>query len=226
MDDRSERLELVATVLLGIATAASAWCTYQGQLWDSQQLQDMATASKLQSESLRATDVTTRNSVVDATTFAYVLEAEARGDHRLSRYLTEVARPQFRPLLEDWLEKRSTSGARASTPFDDASYKAAAQKPSLDLAARAQAAFDAASIANENSDLFVMRTVTIALSLFFLGIAGQLRTRGARRLAVAFGALVLVASLLSLTRLERAGRPQRRPTEKALQPALGEASEH
>jgi hypothetical protein len=209
MDDRSERLELVATVLLGIATATSAWCTYQAQLWSSKQLKGMAHANKLQSESLRATDVTTRQGIVDATTFANVLEAEARGDQRLTQYLTEVASPRFRPALKAWLAKGSMSARQATTPFDDESYRVAMQRSSNELEARADAELEAAFIANENSDLFGMRTVMAALSLFFLGIAGQLRSRGARRLAVAFGALVLVLTLLSLTRVERVARPHR-----------------
>ena len=219
-EERSERIELVVTVLLGIATATSAWCVYEGQLWGSKQLRDLAYANKLQSESLRATDVVTRQTVIDVTTFAYVLAAEARGDHRLSRYLTEVARPQFRPALEAWLAKRSTSTSQTTTPFDDPSYRAAMQKPSHELGVRADAALESAFIANENSDLFVMRTVMLALCLFFLGIAGQLRARAARRLAVAFGTLVLVLTLLSLTRLQRAGRPHP-PGDQSLAP--GEA---
>jgi hypothetical protein len=218
MEERSERLELVATVLLGVATATAAWCTYQGQLWDSEQLAHMARASKLQSESLRATDVSTRNTIVDAATFAKVLEAEARGDRRLVQVMTALARPQFRPALQAWLAKSSPSMLTTSAPFDDPAYRTAVQKDSLDLGAQADAALEAATAANENSDLFVMRTVLVALALFFLGIAGQLRARSARRLAVAFGALVLIATLLSLTRLERAPRPKRNVAAQVAEP--------
>jgi hypothetical protein len=219
MQERAERLELVVTILLGVATATAAWCTYQGQLWNSQQLANMASANKLQTESLRATDVSTRNTIVDAATFARVLEAEARGDHRLARYLVALARAPFRPALQSWLAKASPSTLATSTPFDDPEYRTAAQKESVDLGKKADAALEAANAANENSDRFVMRTVTVALSLFFLGIAGQLRTRSARRLAVAFGALVLIVTLLSLARLERAARPQRNGSGKVAQPS-------
>jgi hypothetical protein len=210
MQDRTERLELVTTILLGVATATAAWCTYEGQLWGSEQLANMARANKLQIESLRATDVSTRNTIVDAATFAKVLEAEAKGEHRLARVLIDLARPDFRPALQSWLARHSTSDVPTTTPFDDPAYRAAVQKPSADLEARADASLAAASIANENSDLFVMRTVMIALALFFLGIAGQLRSRAPRRLAVSFGALVLILTMLSLTRLERAPRPNRK----------------
>jgi hypothetical protein len=207
-ENRSERLELLATVLLGIATATSAWCTYQGQLWSSKQLEDMARASRLQAQALRATDVLTREAVVDATTFANVLAARTRGEHRLVHYLTEVARPAFRPPLEAWLARDSRPGPRMTSPFDDATYRAVAERPWTDLDERADAALAAANVANQNSDLFGMRTVMVALSLFFLGISGQLAARSARRLAITIGALVLVLTIASLTRLQRAERPR------------------
>jgi len=153
--------------------------------------------------------VTTRNTILDATTFAAVVAAETHGDERLSRTLTDVARPAFRTALKDWQAKRSGSSVPEGTPFDDASYREAAVATSRDLGTRADAGFASASAANANSDRFAMRAVLFALALFFLGIAGQLRARSARRLAVAMGALVLLSTLLSLTRLERAPRPER-----------------
>src|SRR5215831_9140118 len=100
--ERSERVELVATVLLGVATVASAWCTYQSELWNSEQLQLMADASVADNESLRATDVSNRNAIIDASTFVGVVQAEARGDERSVEYLLAHARPAFRPTLDAW----------------------------------------------------------------------------------------------------------------------------
>jgi hypothetical protein len=205
--DRSERLELVTTVLLGVATAVSAWCTYEAQLWNSRQLKELARGSALQAASLQATEVGTRKAVADVTTFAAVLEAESRGDRRAARYIAEIARPAFRAPLGAWFERTTSAGHPEGTPFDDPVYRASILDEPKVLRANAHRALVAASAANANSDLYVMRTVMFALSLFFFGIAGQLRTSPARRLAVGIGALVLVLSTLSLTRLERAGRP-------------------
>jgi hypothetical protein len=207
IEDRSERLELVATVLLGIATAASAWCAYEGQLWNSAQLRAFARASRFEAESLRATDESTRNAVLDATAFANVVQAEARGDHRLARYVAEVARVEFRPALQSWLAARGSSASGEKSPFADGSYRAEAQRSAAALRSQSDDALAAARVANQNGDLFVLHAVILALSLFFLGISGQLKYRAPRRLAVAFGAFVLVATLVSLTRLQRAERP-------------------
>jgi hypothetical protein len=222
MDAPTERLELVATVLLGVATAISAWCAYESALWNSRQIAEMARANQLQGASLRASEVVTRRAVIDATAFEQVLVAEAHGERQFAQYLAGLTRPQFRPALQAWLVKRSASDPGTTTPFDDEAYRESMGRETLDLQAQAQVAFTAAIVANHNSDLFVMRTVMIALALFFLGIATQMRARAARRLALTLGALVVVLTLLSLTRLERAGRPH--PAASSDVGALGSGS--
>jgi hypothetical protein len=207
-ESRSERLELITTILLGMATAASALCAYQAQLWSSRQLREMAHASALEVASLRASDDGTRQTLSDVVAFAAVAQAESRGDQRTARYFAAAARPAFRPPLQAWLSRSTPAGPASGTPFDDPAYREGIAGEASALQAQANRALLAATAANSNGDLWVMRTAMFALSMFFLGIAGQLRTAPARRLAVAFGAAVLILSLLSLTRLERAGRPR------------------
>jgi hypothetical protein len=204
---RSERLELLTTILLGVATAVGAWCTYQAQLWNSRQLQHFASGSTLQAASLRATEIGTRDSIVDVTTFAAVLQAESRGDQKTARYIVEAARPEFRGPLRAWVAQPAPLEAGGPRPFDDPTYRSSILDHPKKLQADSSRAFHEAAIDNRNSDLFVMRTVMIALSLFFFGIAGQLRTSAARRLAIGMGALILIVSVISLTLLPRAERP-------------------
>jgi len=211
--ERSERLELVATLLLGVATVASAWCTYQSELWNSEQLEGMAKANIIDTESLRATGVANRNAVVDAATFANLVQAESRGDQRAVRFLLSRARPAFRAVLDEWYAHREGSELPSGSPFDDPRYRTEMDGEASALRNTALAVLRKANAANEDSDRFVMRTVLLALSLFFLGLSGQLHTRSARRIAVVFGAVVLIVTLLSLARLPIAPRPSRVPAE-------------
>jgi hypothetical protein len=220
LEERSERLELVATILLGLATVASAWCTYQAQLWDSEQLEKLGAAGALQSQSARALDVANRDALLDAATFANVLQAEGRGDNRTAAFLAANARVPFRPLLHRWMAtQRAPGGQPQGTPFEDPAYRDDLQKETVALQQKAEAAMRAGHIANSNSDLFVMRTVMLAMSLFFLGIAGQLNGRQARHLAVIFGAVILAGTLLSLLALHPAPRPSR-----VLPPTAGDSA--
>ena len=211
LEHRSERLELVATILLGAATVASAWCSYQSELWNSNQLEKMGDASVADNESLRATDVANRNAIVDAATFTTLLQLEAQGDQRGADFMRARARPKFRPILDAWYARRRGRELPAGTPFEDPRYRAEVEGPAVAKRAEALELLKEANIANENSDRFMMRTVAFAMSLFFLGIAGQLRAASARRLAVLMGALVMVLALLSVVRLPLAARPSRIP---------------
>lgn len=223
LEKRSERLELIATVLLAVATTASAWCSYQAELWSSIQLRNLAEAGALQGDSLRATEELTRATMSDVIATAAVIEAKARGDQRGARYIVDVARPVFRGPLRAWLDRAPAGAPPAGTPFDEPSYrKAMVQQPNA-LRRRANQRLAAATEANANGDLFVMRTVMLALSLFFLGIAGQMRGRRARRLTVALGAVVLVLSLVSVARLDRASRPRPWEAQEAPAPAVEDA---
>jgi hypothetical protein len=207
--EHSERLDLVATILLAVATVASAWCTYQSELWNSEQLEKMADANVVDTESLRASGVANRNAIVDAATYANLLQSESHGDERAARFILSHARPAFRPILDEWYSNRAGGKLPPGSPFEDPRYRAQIEDPASSLRATALTVLRRANEANANSDRFLMRTVLLAMSLFFLGISGQLRVRNSRRLAVVFGALVLIVTLLSLTRLPIAPRPGR-----------------
>jgi hypothetical protein len=207
LEERSERTELWATVLLGVATVASAFCTYQSELWNSEQIEGMAKANIIDSESLRATGIANREAIIDAATFNNLLQAEAHGDQASVRFIIARARDEFRPFLEAWYGKRHGRELPPGTPFDDPKYREQMEREPLALRHAALTVLKRSGAANANSDRFLMRVVVLSLSLFFLGIAGQLHGRTARRLALAFAAVLLVLTLISTAILPLAPRP-------------------
>jgi hypothetical protein len=63
---------------------------------------------------------------------------------------------------------------------------------------------DFAGDASRQNDLYVLHTVFFALALFFFGATSEVRRGGMRRFSLAFGAVILAATLVSLARLPRA----------------------
>ena len=63
------RIDLVATVLLALATLATAWAGYQSSRWHSEQAkaQTKATASRI--EAARAQDIADRDAQIDVALF-------------------------------------------------------------------------------------------------------------------------------------------------------------
>src|SRR5262249_44216063 len=146
--ERSEQLELIATLLLGVATVASAWCTYQSELWNSEQLEGMAKANVVDTESLRATGVANRNAIVDAATFANLLQAESPAARGAVRVLLSRARPPFRPILEEWYAHRENGELPSGSPFDDPRYRTEMENTSTALRNTAIAVLRRANEAN------------------------------------------------------------------------------
>ena len=82
---RRDRVELVATVLLAVATVATAWSGYQSTRWNGEQAKAGGRANALRIESAKAAGLANTQTEVDVATFtqwvdAYALEqTEARG---------------------------------------------------------------------------------------------------------------------------------------------------
>jgi hypothetical protein len=197
----SARAELVSLILLGVATVASAWCAYQTQLWNGVQIRNLARSNVNQSESMRKTNIATRKTLIDVGIFLNLVQAKARGDQQALDFLKERVRQEFRPALEAWVARSVDGKPPPGTPFESPQYRVADEEEAARLRKDAASALEASNQANSNSDLFVLHTVLLALALFFLGLTGQLSQRRARFGALTFGSLVLVATLISVSRL-------------------------
>jgi hypothetical protein len=207
-----ERLEVVAGILLGIATVASTWCAYQATLWSGEQTRTLADASVKQFESLRRTMTANRESIVDVMTFASFIQAEARKDSGEATYIRKHARPEFRPALEAWIAEPTRKG----TPFGLPQYHVAEEEAALEIQQAAAKQIEAANLANDTADIFVLHTVVLAMALFLLGAATQVRGNRVQQGMLAFGALVLLLTLVSMVRRPRAPRPHPHETAGAV----------
>jgi hypothetical protein len=206
---RSVRGELLSLVLLGVATVASAWCAYQVQLWNGIEIRNLARANATQSESVRRTTTASRKELMDVGAFLNIVQAKARGDEPAAAFLRQRVRPEFRPALDAWLARSEGGKVPAGTPFESREYRIRDEDEALQLRDKAATALTDANKANDTSDMFVLHTVLLALALFFLGLTGQVRSSIARYGTLAFGAIVLLATLVSVSRLPSARRAEK-----------------
>jgi hypothetical protein len=72
------RLELVATVLLTLATVATAWSGYQASRWNGEQAKAAARASAARIESVKAEGLANAQSQVDVAVFTQWVNATRR----------------------------------------------------------------------------------------------------------------------------------------------------
>jgi hypothetical protein len=192
----SDRIALVATVLLAAATVATAWSGYQASRWNAEATKATMRGTAARVESTRASDLANSQAQIDVAVFIQWADAYASGDKLLRQFYFERFRPEFKPAVVAWIATRPLKNPKAPlTPFAMPQYTSEARAEADQLQTQADAW---AAIARRNvqrSTNYVLGVVLFAAALFFAGMSTKLASR---RLCVAMltiGAVVFVGTL-------------------------------
>ena len=96
---RAERIEVLATVLLALATVGTAWSGYQASRWNGEQAKAFARASALRIDSTKADSLANAQTQVDVATFTQWVDAYAQRQTRLADFYFRRFRPEFKPAV-------------------------------------------------------------------------------------------------------------------------------
>jgi hypothetical protein len=194
--NRAERLEVVATVLLALATVATAWSGYQASRWNGEQAKAASRATALRIESTKADSLANAQTQVDVATFTSWADAYAREETFLADFYFRRFRAEFKPAVEAWIATRPLQNEAAPlTPFAMPQYRLQAREDAERLQAEAET-FSAKGRSNiQRSTNYVLCVVLFASALFFAGISTKLRSPTLRRVLLAFGVVVFVATV-------------------------------
>jgi hypothetical protein len=189
------RLDLIATVLLALATVATAWSGYQASRWNAEQAKSAGRTTGIRIQAARAQSLAQAEEQVDVATFSSWADAYARGETTLANFYFKRFRVEFKPAVEAWIATRPLKNPNAPlTPFAMPEYKlkAQAEADALD----AQSAWSAADVLRyiQRSTNYVLAAVLFATTLFFAGISTKLPSPGLRRALLAVGVIVFVAT--------------------------------
>ncbi|MFL5641855.1 MAG: hypothetical protein ACJ778_13050 [Chloroflexota bacterium] len=193
---QDERVEIIAAILLSLATVLSAWGAYQATRWSGVQANSYASSAALRAESVRHGSIASRQIQVDVATFIAWSNAKAAGDTKLTTFYENRFRTEFKPAFDAWLQGAlGPSGLPVGTPFDLPEYKLAQQEVSDQNLAEAEANLARAQAANQTSDNFVLTAVLFASVLFFAGMAARFRPKWLRWLMLGVALVVCVIGL-------------------------------
>ena len=191
--------ELVATVLLALATVATAWASYQARQWTGEQAQSYSRANAARVESARATGTANQLSGIDVATFIQWVDATAHKDAALAAFYRARFRPEFKPAFDAWLATQPLTNANAPpSPFAMPEYRLAATAKADALEQKAGANATVAAVANERANDYVGAVVLFASALFFAGISTKLQSQGARLSILGLGCLLFVGTAIWL----------------------------
>lgn len=188
----SDRMELIATIIMALAAILTAWCAFQAGKWSGIQAIEFSNANADRIESTRADGLANVQRSVDVNVYIAWLDAvaaEVKGGEippvaedgyqpvagTLSAFYYQRMRAEFKPALDAWLATDPLNNNDApSTPFEMDEYQQAAaleaDQKLEDAAVNRQDALDA----NQNGDNYVLTTVGFALVIFFAGVSSKL----------------------------------------------------
>ncbi len=215
----NDRIELIATVVLAVATILTAWSGFQSGKWGGEQSINFAEAGAARTESTRAD--TAGGQLVQIDAAMYIDWVTAISDELASGDITEASlnpyttvdgtvsgflykrfRDEFLPAVDAWLATEPVSNDDApKSPFEMSEYVVAERARADELAALAdQKAIDGRT-ANQNGDNYVLTMVLFASVLFFAGVSSKMNRPRNRVIVLGFGVVTLIVGLVILATL-------------------------
>jgi hypothetical protein len=187
------RVEFAATVLLAVATVATAWSGYQSTRWNGEQAKAAARANALRITSAKAAGLANSQAGIDVATFTQWVNAYAQDQNELATFYFKRFRKEFRPAVAAWVASRPLKNPNAAlTPFAMPQYKLAARAQSEHLDAEA-GAYTAQALRNlQRASNYVLGVVLFASALFFAGISTKLTSPKLRLAMLVAGCAVFL----------------------------------
>ncbi len=190
-------VELAATLLLALATVATAWSGYQSTRWNGEQAKAAARANALRIESAKAADLANTQTGIDVATFTQWANAYARNETELADFYFKRFRPEFRPAVDAWVATTPLKNPDAPlTPFAMPEYELAANAEADQLNAEAELSAAESRRDIQRASNYVLGVVLFASALFFAGMSAKLTAPRLRVAMLVIGSAVFIGTAL------------------------------
>jgi hypothetical protein len=196
---RTDWVEILATVLLALAAVATAWSSYRASRWNGEQAKSFSRGNAARIESTRASGLADAQTQIDVATFTQWVNAYALRETKLADFYFRRFRHEFKPAVNAWIATRPLRNAEAPlTPFAMPQYKVAARAQADRLQADADAFSAKARTDVQRATNYVLGVVLFAVALFFAGMSTKLRTRRLQVVLLGLGAAIFLGAVVWL----------------------------
>lgn len=193
-------IEVIATILLALATVASAWCAYQSTRWSGVQANALSESNLINTQSVTEFTRADQLATIDVGMFVQYIAATAQKDKKLADFIAQRFRPEMNKAFKAWLATNPMNNPKApSSPFIMPEYKSKARDYAQSLVEKARRTFDYAKNANQQADEYVLLTVLFTSVLFFSGLSTTVKKRHLRWTLLIIGAIVFVFGIIVLS---------------------------
>jgi hypothetical protein len=198
--DRWEPLaEVLATLVIALATVLTAWSGYQAARWGGEQSTNYSQAGALRTESVRASNQAGQLVQIDIGLFSNWINAFAAQDDRLTNFYEQRFRDEFKPAFEAWLATEPAKNSDAPpSPFSMPEYQVSQAIESAQLEEQAAETYAKGQEANQISDEYILNTVFLASVLFLAGIASRFKAMTARWVIIVISLIILIYGLINV----------------------------
>ena len=194
---RENWVDVAATVLLALATVATAWSGYQASRWNGEQAAAAGRSNAARIESTRASSLADAQTQVDVATFTAWVDAYAREEADLAAFYRRRFRPEFAPAVTAWVATQPVKNPDAPlTPFAMPEYRLAARDEAATLEARAEAEAARVRVNIQRSTNYVLAVVLFAATLFFAGMSAKLPSPRLRLALLVMGLVTFTGALV------------------------------
>ena len=195
-DSSTDRVAVIATILLALATVATAWSGYQASRWNGEATKASARGNAARVESTRQSDLANSLAQVDLAVFTQWVDAYARDETLLRDFYFKRFRREFKPAVVAWIATRPLKNPNAPlSPFAMPQYTSSARDEAEQLRGEADAWAATARTNIQRSTNYVLGVVMFAAALFFAGMSTKLPAPGLRLAVLVMGAVVFLATL-------------------------------
>ena len=193
-------LEVVAAVLLALATIGSAWSAYQASRWGGVEARNFCDANADRVLATEKADFAEQEFAIDVEMFVEFSKVTFNNDQVAIEYFENVLfRDEMKVAIDAWLATDPWKSPNApETPFDMPQYKNENREESKVLQKSANEKQDVATQAIEQSDRYILFTVLFASVLFFAGISTKFKAPHVRISVLLMGVVLFTASFVFL----------------------------
>jgi hypothetical protein len=195
----SDRVEVIATVLLALAAVATAWSGYQATRWNGETTKATSRTSAIRIDAARAQGLAEAQKEVDVATFIQWVDAYAQGETELTDFYFRRFRAEFKPAFNAWLATKPLTNPNAPlTPFVMPQYVLAAEQEVAQLDAEDKVSSATVRRNVQRASNYVLGVVLFAVALFFAGMSTRLGDARLRRFALGVGCTVFLGTVIWL----------------------------
>jgi hypothetical protein len=193
--DFARRIELVGVLLIALTAVLTAWTAFESSKWGGVMSIEFSQAAATRTESMRASNVANRQTIVDVSLFSSYADAVAGGNDALAAFYSDRFPERLAVAVTAWEATDPLVDPSApASPFEMPEYVLEASDEADRLEVEASDASSRARAANQRSDNYTVTTVFLASVLLLSALSSKVDNPRLQIALIAIAAVIFVST--------------------------------